>query len=261
MKKLTLSKLLALVLVFALCLGAAPVSAFAVTQDEIDAVRAERDAIAAKRKEMQDVVDRLENEQAGVMERKRAMDERNAYTLEQIRLNNEEIALYDTMIAAKAKEVDVALSLENEQKERYRLRVRAMEENGGYGILTMLLRTSNIAEFLSAMDDVGEIMQSDKELEEAYRSARQHTEQVKGEYEAVQAELEAKKAELLKQQEELQAEIDEATALIKNLQDDIDSNREAYEAVLAEEAAAEEELQALVAEMERQRQEEERRRR
>ena len=40
MKKLTLSKLLALVLVFALCLGAAPVSAFAVTQDEIDAVRA-----------------------------------------------------------------------------------------------------------------------------------------------------------------------------------------------------------------------------
>ena len=250
-----------LLLAAALCLSAVPVTARAVTQDDVNALRAERDAISAMRKEKQAVVDQLESEQAGVMERKRAMDERNEYTLKQIQLNNEEIALYDQMIAAKAKEVEAARALEQEQLDRYRVRIRAMEENGGYGILTMVLRSSDLTEFLTAMDDVGEIMQSDKELEEAYRAAREHTEAVKAEYEALQAELEEKKAELQAKQEELQAEIDEAAALIRALQEDIDSNREEYEAILAEEEAVERELNAMVAELERQRQEEERKRR
>lgn len=261
MKKRFFLKALALMLVCALSLGAMPIAAHAVTQDEVNAMRAERDAIAAKREEKQAVVDQLESEQAGVLERKRAMDERNAYTLQQIQLNNEEIAIYDEMIAAKAREVDAAKALEDEQMERYRVRIRAMEENGGYGILTMVLRTSNLTEFLTAMDDVGEIMQSDRELEEAYRAARENTELVKAEYEDFKTELEGKKAELQTQQEELQAEIDEATDLIRALQEDIDSNREEYEAILAEEEEADRQLAELVAELERQRQEEERRRR
>ena len=176
MKNRAFLKILALMLVFAICLSAVPAAAYAVTQEEVNAMRAERDAIAAKRQEKQAVVDQLAAEQAGVMERKRAMDERNAYTLQQIQLNNEEIAIYDEMISAKAREVDAAKALEAEQLERYRVRIRDMEENGGYGILGMILRTSSLSEFLTAMDDVGEIMQSDKELEEAYRAARENTE-------------------------------------------------------------------------------------
>ena len=261
MKHISFSKILSVLLALALCLGAMPVAAHAVTQDDVNALRAERDAISAKRAEKQAVVDQLESEQAGVMERKRAMDERNEYTLRQIQLNNEEIALYDEMIAAKAKEVEAARALEQEQLDRYRLRIRAMEENGGYGILTMVLRSSDLTEFLTAMDDVGEIIQSDKELEDAYRAARENTEAVKAEYESFQAELEEKKAELQARQEELQAEIDEASALILALQEDIDNNREEYEAILAEEEEADRQLSAMVAELERQRQEEERRRR
>ena len=95
MKNTAFLKILALLVVLALCLSAMPPSAFAVTQDEVNAMRAERDAIAARRQEKQAVVDQLTADQAGVMERKRAMDERNAYTLQQILLNNEEIAIYD----------------------------------------------------------------------------------------------------------------------------------------------------------------------
>ena len=255
MKRKISLKLLSLAMAFVLLLSVCPVAAQAVTQGDVDAMRAERDAIRAKREEKQAVVDQLEEEQAGVLERKRVMDERNEYTLQQIQLNNEEMAIYDAMIEAKAREVDTAKALEDEQLQRYRVRVRAMEENGGYGILTMVLRTSNLTEFLTAMDDVGEIMQSDKELEDAYRAARQNTEKVKAEYESVKTELEAKKQELQEQQEELQAEIDEATQLIAALQEDIDNNREEYEAILAEEEAADRELSALVAELERQRQE------
>ena len=261
MKNRKLLKVLSLTLACALLFGAMPLAADAVTQDDVNAMRAERDALAAKREEMQAVVDQLESEQASVMERKRAMDERNAYTLKQIQLNNEEIAIYDEMIAAKENEVKAAKALEDQQRERYRVRIRAMEENGGYGILTMVFRTSNLTEFLTAMDDVGEIMESDRELEEAYRAARENTERVKAEYESVKTELEAKKAELQQEQEELQAEIDEATALIASLQEDIDSNREEVAAIAAEQEEADRELAAMVAELERQRQEEERRRR
>ena len=35
----------------------------------------------------------------------------------------------------------------------------------------------------AAMDDIGEIMESDKELEDAYIAARKNTEEVKAEYE------------------------------------------------------------------------------
>lgn len=255
MKK-QLKRILSSALVLALCLSALPVSAKAVSQSDVDALRAQRDAISAQREEKQAVVDELEAEQAGVLERKQAMDERNMYTLEQIRLNREVLAVYDQMIADKAQEVAAAKKLEEEQLERYRVRVRAMEENGGYGLLTLVLRTSNLGEFLTVMDDVGEIMESDRQVEDAYIEARKNTEAVQAEYEDLKSDLEEKQADLRREQEELQAEIEEATALIRALQEDIDANREEYEAIRAAEEEADRELNALIAELERQRQEE-----
>ena len=161
-----------------------PVSACAATQDEIDALRAERDAIRAQRLEKQAVVDQLEEEQAGILEQKRALDERNLYTLQQIQLNDEEIALYDEMIAEKENELLNAQELEDEQLERYRTRVRAMEENGTLNYLALILNTTDLGELLTTMDDIGEIMQSDRELEDEYIRARENTEEVKAEYEA-----------------------------------------------------------------------------
>ena len=241
--------------------AAMPGQAFAVTQEEVNAVRARRDELSAQREAAQAVVDELESQQAGVLERKQAMDERNIYTLEQMQLNSEEIALYDDMIAEKAEEVAAAKTLEEQQLARYRIRVRSMEENGGYGFLTLLLKTSNLGECLTALDDMGQIMATDRELEEAYIAARENTEQVKAEYEEVRTDLQVKQDELRAQQKELEAEIDEAVALIQDLQDNIDTRREEYEEILAVEEQADRELEALMAELERQRQEELRRQR
>ena len=242
-----------------LLMAAMPVQAFAVTQEEVDAVRARRDELSAQREAKQAVVDELEAEQAGVLERKQAMDERNVYTLEQLQLNSEEIALYDDMIAEKEEEVEAAKALEEEQLARYRIRVRAMEENGGYGLLTLVLNTSSLGEFFTALDDMGRIMTSDRELEEAYIAARQNTEQVKAEYEEVRQDLQTKQEALREEQKELEAEIDEAVALIRDLQENIDTRQEEYEEILAIEEEADRELEALMAELERQRQEELRR--
>ncbi len=256
-----LQSLIALALALILTIAVLPVPAYAVTQEDVNAMRAKRDELSAQREAKQAVVDELESQQASVLERKQAMDERNIYTLEQMQLNSQEIALYDDMIAEKAAEVAAAKALEEEQLARYRIRVRAMEENGGYGLLSMVLRTSNLGEFLTVLDDMGQIMASDRELEEAYIAARENTEQVKAEYEIVRTELQGKQEQLRTEQKALEVEIDEAVALIRDLQEDIENRQEEYEQILAIEEQADRELQALMAELERQRQEELRRQR
>ena len=264
MKKKTkslLALILSVVTVLSLVLGALPTRAYAVTQSEIDALKKERDKIAEQKAAQQAIVDELEAQHADVLERKLALDERNAFTLEQMELNEQEIALYDQMIEEKAREVDDARALEEQQLERYRTRVRAMEENGNYGFLALVLNAGSLGELLTAMDDIGEIMESDRRLEDEYIAAREHTEEVKAEYEAYKAELEAKQATLRAEQVELQRQIDEATDLINQLLEDIEGNAEELAKLQAAQDEAQKEIDQKVAELERQRAEEEERRR
>ena len=252
-----LASLLSAFLAVVLMLGVLPAQIFAVTQAEIDQLQRKKEVIEAKVEEKQAAVDELQEQQAGVMEQKAALDERNEYLFEQLKINAEQIALYDEMIAQKAKEVEEAKALEDEQLQRYRTRVRAMEENGRANILGMLLSSNSLGEFLTAIDDIGEIMESDKTLEDAYIAARINTEQVKADYEAYKAELEEKKLELDNEKTEIEAQIDEAAELIKNIQDNIDEN----ESELKELRKAQEDAEALIdkkiAELEEQKRREE----
>ena len=246
-------RLLSLVVVLCLLLCALPMRAFADKQEEIDALKAKRDAIQARRLEKQAVVDQLEAEQAGVMEQKRALDERNLYTFQQIQLNDEQIALYDEMIADKEEELLGAEKLEKEQLERYRARVRAMEENGTLNYLAMILKANNLGELLSAIDDIGEIMQSDRKLEDAYIQARENTEEVKAEYEEYRAEINGKQDVLREEKAKLEAEIAEATDLLLSIQDDLENRQAEFDAIMAEEAQTEAAIDRLVAQLEAER--------
>ena len=249
----------ALCLATALCLllSIAPVSARAATQDEIDQLQRQKEQLQVQRNEKQAVVDELEAQHAQVVEQKQAMDERNYYALQQLQINSEQIELYSQMIAEKGKEVDQARELEENQLQRYRARVRAMEERGSLGFLALVLDASNLGELLTIIDDVGEIMEYDRTLEDDYIAARENTESVLAEYEAYKAEIEGKQAELRSEQQELEGQIEEATLLIYELVTSIDSESEELDALNASINAAQHEIDVLVAELERQRAEEE----
>ncbi len=241
---------LALVMVFSAFLQFVPVSAYAVTTEEIEALKAERDAISAKRAEKQAVVDKLEEEQAGILERKNALDQRNELTRQQIELNEQQIKLYDAMIAEEAAKVDVALRLENQQLERYRSRVRAMEENGSYNILSLILKADNLAELLTSIDDISEIMESDRELENEYIEAREHREEVKAKYEELRAEFEGKEEELRAEQDMLKEELEEATKLLEEITNDLEHHAEELAELEAAQQEAEANIYSLIAELE-----------
>ena len=241
---------LCLLLSLVMLASAMPPCAFAVTQSEIDVLRAERDAITEQRQQKQAEVDWLEAEEANIIDRKRALDERSALAEQQMMLNYEEIELYDRMIEEKNLDIDEARRLEAVQLGRYRQRVRAMEENGGVDLLGIILHSGSVSDLLSAIDDMAEIMQSDKNAELAYREARRNTEKVIKECEEYRIELNARQDELLAEQEELQSEIDEATQLILGIAGDIENRQAVLDEISAAEDAANAAIDKMVAELE-----------
>ena len=261
MKQRTILRLFCWILLAAVLLALSPCQALADTQEEIDELRRQRLAIAEEHDEKQAIVDELEEQKAGVLARKQAMDERNELTRREIQSLEQEIMLYDQMIAEEAIKVEQAKAVEEKQLDRYRTRVRAMEEFGEFGYLSLILQISSLSELLTTIDDTGDIMKSDKELYDDYIAARRNTEEVKAKYEIYKAGLEEEQKDLLARKAELEKEIDEATNLIKDLEEDIDRrNEELHELLLAEIETAEK-IDRLVEQQERERREAEERRR
>ncbi len=99
MKKRSVSRLLCFALVCTFLLLLLPGKAWAVSQEEIDELRKERLAIAEEHEEKQAKVDELEEQKASVVEKKKAMDERNEFARKEIESIEREISLYDQIPA------------------------------------------------------------------------------------------------------------------------------------------------------------------
>ena len=240
--------IMAVLMVLSLVLSVLPIAANAVNPAEIDAIEKQKNELTDKRTTIQEKIDSLKEQQASVLEQKAALDERNEYTAEQLKLVQEQIDIYTGLIEEKSKEVDAAKKKEDEQLKRYRERVCAMEESGGYGynILAIIFNSGSFGEMLAAIDDMNEVMQSDRELEQQYIAAREETESVKAEYEEAKAGYEEKQDELKAEKTELEDQLKEAEELLTSLEEDIEKAVKEYEVALAAEAAMAAEMSNLV---------------
>ncbi len=227
-------------------------AAYAVTQDEINAIQSQKKELSAKVSSCKERLAALQSQQANVLEQRAAIMEENKLTQEQIDLVQAQIDIYDDMISEQADLVDEAKTREARQLQKYRTRVRAMEENGEMNILALVLQTTSLSELMSAVDDMGEIMQSDKLLEEQYVAAREETEEIKANYETIKADYEEKQGELRAEQEELKAQMEAANKFLEDLSEEIEKAIEEYKAAEAEEAAAAAQVSSLIAEWDRQ---------
>lgn len=241
--------LLVLLMVVSLVASVIPATAHAVSWDDINEMQSQKNQLNNRVQECQERVSQLKDQQANVLEQKAAWDEQNRLANEQLDLVAEEIAVYDQLIEDKAKELEKAKNREAEQLRRYRARVRAMEESGGYNILALIINSGSFGEFLTAMDDMGEIMESDKALEKQYVAAREETEDIKAEYEAERAEYEGKQDELREEQAELEKLIEDAYAELDSLEEEIDKAIKEYEAAEAAEEAAAATIYSLIQQM------------
>ena len=229
--------IMAVLMLASLVVSMIPVSAFADEPEGLSELKAQKEQLSNQVKDCMERLQALKDQQANVLEQKAALDEQKKLANEQLRIIAKEIDQCSELIAEKAKEVDAAKNKEERQLEKYRGRVRAMEENGGYNILAVILQASNFSELLTAFDDMGEIMSSDKTLQAQYVAAREETEEVKARYEQEKAEYEATQTDLKAEQKEISDQIAEADKTLKSLESEIEKAIAEYEAAEAAEQA------------------------
>ena len=231
--------ILAVLMLLSLVVSVIPIRAHADELDELAQLRAKKEELSGKVQEIKARIEGLRETQSNVLEQMVALEEQNRLAEEQLAVIEDEIREYETMIQNKGKEVEAAKSRENFQLERYRTRVRAMEESGGYNILALVFQSDNFSQLITAIDDMGEIMESDRQLQRDYEAAREETEEVKAQYESEKSVFEGKQAELRSEQAELQSDVKQAEQLLYDLQDEIEAAIEEWEnAQAAEDAAA-----------------------
>lgn len=249
--------LLVALMLLSLLVSIIPTAAYAVSQSDIDQIQQQKDELSGRVQECQERIEQLKEQQANVLELKATLDEQNRAAIEQLQLVSDEIAYYDELIEEKSMELADAKEREQEQLQRYRARVRAMEENGGYNILSLILNSGSFSELLTAMDDMEEIMASDKALEAKYVAAREETEEVKADYEETRDEHREKLDELKLEQSALEQKIEEAFDELDSLEEEIELAVEEYKAAEAAEAAAAAEILGLIAQYNEQKKQEE----
>ncbi len=218
-------------------------------QEEIDALEQQKQQLQSQQQSIQSNINDLVAQQADVIEQKAAMDEKNELARQEIELINEQIEVYTDLIDDKAKELEAAEKTEQEQLELYKKRVRSMEENGSYTYLDILFQCGSLSDVLSAIDMIGEIMESDKRLYEQYKESRENTERIKGEYEQTLVLLGEKQETLEAEKAELEKQIAAAVEVINQLENDIEAAKAEYAKAAAAEAAAQASINAIIAQM------------
>ncbi len=244
--------LLAVLMLIGLVVTVLPASVYAEgdfsvnTAGSVADLQKRKEELAAMAEASREKIARLQEEQATLIDQKAAYDERDAFLREEIVVTDEQIRLYQKMIDDKQLEVDAAKALEDEQLARYRTRVRAMEENGGVDLLGVILRAGDLRSLLTGIDDVRDIMESDRRLEDQYIAAREEHERVRGEFEAEKARCDEKMNELKAEQEQIRAAMQETDELMKKLDEELATSVREYEAAMAAQETADRAIDAII---------------
>ena len=248
---------LAFVMAVSLFVGFIPTTASAVTQSEINDLKSQKAALSEQSASYEATISSLKNKKNAQVELKTALDSKLALTNQQIMNLEEQIKLHDALIERKTQEVGEAQVTADEQLEKYKKRVRAMEESGRYNYIEVLFGANSIGEFLSLIDDIGDIMKSDKELEDSYKESVVNLKEAKAEYEEVQTELKQNKVECAQLKDQLQVDITQAAAVITSLQADINENASVLSELDSQESALQSQIQAKVNQLNEQKKAEE----
>jgi murein DD-endopeptidase MepM/ murein hydrolase activator NlpD len=256
-KRAVKSALSALLAILSLMAAAAP--SRAVTQEEIDALMAEADGVQEQQAALEAQISEYSYEIGQTLERKAALDAEIALLEEEVARLEAQISDCQARIAETERQLNDARERETEKYEQFRQRVRAMEEEGRMNCWMILFRATSFVDFLTRLDFVTEIMESDQRVMDELRALQEEIAAKQRELEAERLELETASAECLSKKAELDAQREAANQLIIELEasrTEAESDRD----ILAEEA---ERIQAEILRLSEQlaREEEEARRR
>ena len=261
-----LAGMLALLMVFSMLSGLAPIEAEAITKAEVDAakqevndLKKEKEEIQAQKKELRKQINANLSEMEKMVAEKDIIDQEIGLLYQETLIISREITAYGLLIADKQDELDEAQKRLEELRQQNKARIRAMEEDGKLSYWSVLFRASSFADFLDRMQMIQEIAAADtrrlqemsdaavvvEEAQLALESEKAQLEDARLELEAAQNELAVKRVEVDTILAKLNARGEEYKALMEAAED-------AEQAKLLEIAAAEKEYNKKKAELDKQ---------
>ena len=220
----------------------------AVTQSEIDALKAEQAASQARQDELEEQLADVEADQAEAQQRRQLLQAQLDAINNEIENIDKQIAYYDAEIAQKEEEQAEAEANEEAQYELFCQRVRAMEEEGTVSYWSILFNSESFSELLDRLADIDAVMAYDNQVMDELIAIREEIIALRTQLETSRAEEQAARDQQAAKQAEQQAKVAEAQKLLDQINADVaEVNRQ-----LDAESEAAAEIQAEIAQKQKQ---------
>jgi len=210
----------------------------AITQEDIDALKAEKSAIANEQAKAQKVLNDLKEQENSAMERLQALDTQIGLLSDQINATQAIIDDYEVMIAQTQRELEQAKEEESHYYELFLSRVRAMEEEGVVSYWEILFQAASFSDLLDRINFVNDVMQYDNDVMDKLQAARNAVAAAEEQLIAEQKQQEEAKAQLEDEQAQLEIAAEEEEKVLAEILE----NEEIYAEQIAELASAQEVL-------------------
>ncbi len=204
-------------------------------KNKISEIESENKNLEKKKEEAQAEVNKLESQVADI-----------SVTLNN---TNAKLASTENKIDSAEKKLKKAQEQENSQYDSMKVRIQYMYENGNTQMIDLLFNSDSITDFMDKAEYITELSEYDRNmLNELVRTKETIANTKK--------ELETKKKELVSLQKQQKDSMNQLIALSASKQSEVDS----YNGIIQQNEAAVEDLEAEIAQMEKQAAEEESRR-
>ncbi len=235
-----------------LCVWCMPASAAGVDNANVSSLEEQIADLELKQQEAYQKIEEAQQNIDDIMELKLAYDESIQYTARKIAAIEALIAELETQISETAKLVTVTEENIKTQREAFLARMVALHEDGDASYLEYILGSEDIATFLARYDYISSVMEYDKEVMAELRESKQILEKAREEKEA---SLETQKLAMAQLEEE-KTYYNSMSTSSESLLAEAQKDKENWESVAAQAAAAEKELdeklQAELLEIQRQ---------
>ena len=218
-----------------LVLTGAAVPSYAVMREEIDTLIEQANGIQEERDALEQEIGAYSVDIAAALDQKTLLDEEIARIENDVAALETQILDCEARISTTEAELRDAQSREAEQYDLFCQRVRAMEEQGRMNYWMILFRATSFVDFLTRLDFVNGIMQSDQRIMDDLKALQAEIADKQIQLEGERRELETANQALLEKETELDAQREAANQLII----DLEANRSEAEAsrdILNEEA-------------------------
>lgn len=192
-------------------------AAQAVTQAEIDSLKADASSLDKKKAELQKQLKAIAADKNKAMDQKELLEEQIDVIQSEIGNINQQINKYDELISQA--QTDIVHTQEEEAKlyELFCQRVRYMEEEGDVNYWAILFNAASFSDLLDRLIMVDEIMEYDNAVMDSLVTTRQQLEQSKTTLEQARTEQQVVKDKQVAARKELESRESEVDKLITQI--------------------------------------------